>query len=473
MVYEAMSETIPSRARPEPDDMPRRPKLAEKLANIIAARISDEKLTEGDTLGSEAQLAEALGASRWTVREALGILEGEGMISMRRGRYGGIFVAAPTITTISGAIRSYLEFIRVGVDEIIEARRVLDEAILERALARLQPSDIPSLRDVGDFASSAERLQHGFIQYEALLLAARSPVLFAFVRACGDLGISAILRSTLDDARLENNVRAVRIKRREQIEAIIAGDLSAAVALENAILETSAELLNSAHPAKDADSAAARLRALHLLSTSRRFKRPELLMQEIASDIVGLGWPVGEHLGTETELLARYNVSRTAFREAVRALEQIGVVEMRTGRKFGLKVASPTPDAVVANSRRQFARMGVTRAAYREAFDTVGAAAAGFAAAQHGSGRNFTELASGPSRQFFNALGDASGNRIIALMIRILTGQDRAHGPQGEASSYPIPLPAIAAAIDNGDVALARRHILSLDRYRHNDMTTS
>src|SRR3954471_4517620 len=132
------------------DEAQRRPKLAERLARDLALAISRDGLPPGHALGSEAELARRLHASRWTVREALGILESERLISIRRGRYGGIFVAAPSNATISTAIRSYLEFIRVDVPEIIEVRRLLNEALPGRALDMIQPGDIPRLRMAHD-----------------------------------------------------------------------------------------------------------------------------------------------------------------------------------------------------------------------------------------------------------------------------------------------------------------------------------
>src|SRR5262249_5390087 len=146
-----------------------------------------------------------------------------------------------------------------------------------------------------------------------------------------------------------------------------------ALSIEDTILDATSRLLESAHPSRDAETAGARLRALHLLDNARRFKRLELLMQEITSDIVARGWPVGEHLGSEAELLTRYNVSRSAFREAVRSLEQIGVVEMKTGRLSGLKTGSPNPDKVVSNSLRQFSRLGIEHTSFQEALNAVGA----------------------------------------------------------------------------------------------------
>ena len=50
-------------------------------------------------------------------------------------------------------------------------------------------------------------------------------------------------------------------------------------------------------------------------------KSGEVLAQRIQREIAAAGWPVGERIGTETELLQRYRVSRPVLREAVRLLE--------------------------------------------------------------------------------------------------------------------------------------------------------
>jgi DNA-binding FadR family transcriptional regulator len=80
-------------------------------------------------------------------------------------------------------------------------------------------------------------------------------------------------------------------------------------------------------------------------------KRAAKVADLIVDDVVALGWPVGEVLGSETDLLARYHVSRAVFREAVRLVEHQQVVRTRRGPGGGLVVTEPTiggvKDAVV------------------------------------------------------------------------------------------------------------------------------
>lgn len=66
----------------------------------------------------------------------------------------------------------------------------------------------------------------------------------------------------------------------------------------------------------------------------------------MVNQIADRGWPVGTILGTESELMATCNVSRSTFREAVRILEHLGCVRMREGRGGGLMVTAPEADPV-------------------------------------------------------------------------------------------------------------------------------
>ncbi len=62
---------------------------------------------------------------------------------------------------------------------------------------------------------------------------------------------------------------------------------------------------------------------------------------------MALGWPVGEVLGSEADLLERYQVSRAVFREAVRLLEHQQVARTRRGPGGGLVITEPTIGAVI------------------------------------------------------------------------------------------------------------------------------
>lgn len=100
---------------------------------------------------------------------------------------------------------------------------------------------------------------------------------------------------------------------------------------------------------------------------SRRAKLAGRAAEQIVADVVELGWPVGQVLGSETELLERYGVSRAVLREAIRLVEHQHVARMRRGTGGGLVIDEPDADAVIGPAVIYLLRVGAT---LDEAFDT-------------------------------------------------------------------------------------------------------
>lgn len=64
------------------------------VAEHVRGLIRRGKLSPGDRLPPERQLAESLGVARVSLREGLKQLQDEGYLSVRRGKHGGTFVTA-------------------------------------------------------------------------------------------------------------------------------------------------------------------------------------------------------------------------------------------------------------------------------------------------------------------------------------------------------------------------------------------
>src|ERR687892_2606249 len=65
------------------------PRVAEMVADILRARIVDGEMADGDLLPKQDDLLDEFRVSRPSIREAMRILETEGLISVRRGNIGG------------------------------------------------------------------------------------------------------------------------------------------------------------------------------------------------------------------------------------------------------------------------------------------------------------------------------------------------------------------------------------------------
>jgi GntR family transcriptional repressor for pyruvate dehydrogenase complex len=79
------------------------------LAGHLRGRILRGELAIGDALPTERELIESSSVSRFTVREALRVLESEGLLEIRRGVNGGPRVRHPGIETTALAVGAQLQ----------------------------------------------------------------------------------------------------------------------------------------------------------------------------------------------------------------------------------------------------------------------------------------------------------------------------------------------------------------------------
>lgn len=78
----------------------------------------------GERLPAERELAERLGISRVTLREVLKVLQDQGLVESRRGRYGGTFVLPRTDAGGEDELRRRIA--EVDVEDVLRFREVLE-----------------------------------------------------------------------------------------------------------------------------------------------------------------------------------------------------------------------------------------------------------------------------------------------------------------------------------------------------------
>jgi GntR family transcriptional regulator, transcriptional repressor for pyruvate dehydrogenase complex len=104
----------------------------QQIADEIRAAIVAGDLSEGDSLGHEPDLVQRFGVSRPSLREALRILEAEGLITVVRGVFGGVIVHEPDERLTARTAALVLQARNVPVADVHAAR-----SIIEPAAARL------------------------------------------------------------------------------------------------------------------------------------------------------------------------------------------------------------------------------------------------------------------------------------------------------------------------------------------------
>jgi DNA-binding FadR family transcriptional regulator len=125
-------------------------KAYEQVADQLRALIMEGKLAPGERLPNEALLAREFGVSRATVREALRVLAAQNLLRTAKGAGGGSYVTLPTVDHISEFLRSNINLLtdskHVTLDELIEARELLEVPAARLAAARRDESDLEHLR---------------------------------------------------------------------------------------------------------------------------------------------------------------------------------------------------------------------------------------------------------------------------------------------------------------------------------------
>ncbi|GMU78879.1 MAG: GntR family transcriptional regulator [Acidimicrobiia bacterium] len=106
----------------------------EIIADELRALIVNGEVADGDSLGREPDLVEQFGVSRPSLREALRILEAEGLITVVRGVLGGVVVRAPDVRMTARTAAVLLRSRNVTLGDVHDARNVIEPAAA-RALA--------------------------------------------------------------------------------------------------------------------------------------------------------------------------------------------------------------------------------------------------------------------------------------------------------------------------------------------------
>jgi GntR family transcriptional regulator, transcriptional repressor for pyruvate dehydrogenase complex len=100
----------------------------QQVADELRRLIILGELDEGDSLGHEPDLIERFGVSRPSLREALRILEAEGLISVVRGVQGGVVVHRPDQRLTARTAALVLQSRNVSLADVFEARTIIEPA---------------------------------------------------------------------------------------------------------------------------------------------------------------------------------------------------------------------------------------------------------------------------------------------------------------------------------------------------------
>lgn len=111
------------------------PKASGLLANRLRDLIVNGRFSSGQLLPPERELVTDSGLSRGSVREALKILETEGLIEIKSGRSGGARVTLPKRDALARSAELFVRANRITLESLLDCR-IAVEPMLARLAAR-------------------------------------------------------------------------------------------------------------------------------------------------------------------------------------------------------------------------------------------------------------------------------------------------------------------------------------------------
>ena len=162
-------------------------RASDGVVQQVKALIFGGKLAPGNQLPSEKDLAKQFGLSRVTIRDALRVLESQGLIEIRVGARGGAFVARPNSRPVTESLTNMLRLQRTTIRQLGEARLVVEPQVAALAAHRATARDVRAMAQAianaraGLAARDPYFIPHSVAFHIALAEAAKNQVLLSAV----------------------------------------------------------------------------------------------------------------------------------------------------------------------------------------------------------------------------------------------------------------------------------------------------
>lgn len=151
----------------------------------VTEAIERAGLRGGDRLPNESILAQQLEISKPTLRQALRVLELSGLVQVRRGKSGGVFVVSDLVPAV--AISTAVKLEEEAAVDVLRARRVLERAVVLEATRTARAEDYAELDRTND-------LLERHLGERASVMRADAMFHRALVRTCRNETIGAAMR---------------------------------------------------------------------------------------------------------------------------------------------------------------------------------------------------------------------------------------------------------------------------------------
>jgi DNA-binding FadR family transcriptional regulator len=456
----------------------------DKLASRVARRIEAEVIARGwpvgQVLDSEPVLRERYGVSRTVLREAARLLEHHQLARMRRGPGGGLVICAPDAEPTVRAVVIYIESVGTDLSDVLFARRLIEPVLGRLAAERIDEEGIGRLRETlaAELAPAATGEWAGGLFHTVLSEMTRNPVLQVFIEVLDQLAYRYVtLAGPMAKDEVRRFTKTTHHRHADILDVTVAGDAARAqLELTRHLDEVTEWLGDAISEERSGADGAGNDPSAHLtpapvgLAAGRTLA--EVVAVRIYEDIVRAGWEAGTVLGSESELMERYETSRAVLRAAIRLLEHHSVATSRRGPRGGLVITHQEPRAAIDATALYLAFRGATAddlLVVREAIEVGVVARLAARQEERDISTRLAALGDPPGRRpwrddlaqdFHAALAELVGNPVLTLFLRIITELSSRTGTAGGCQDrHDAQHQQILEAIVKRDAGLAQRRI--------------
>jgi GntR family transcriptional repressor for pyruvate dehydrogenase complex len=232
-----------------------RPRLAEMIAGDLRDGILSGRYADGDYLPKQDDLMEQFGVSAPSIREALRVLETEGLVTVQRGNVGGALVHAPQADKVAYMLGLVLQHQAVPISDIVNTLQRLDPVCASQCAERSnrRRTVVPLLRenlreskkvlaDAGLYAPAARQF------HEIMVTNCGSPTLSLVVGTLESLWTGHVARLTSPGLKVPALTTTLRAREAswnehsELLELISTGDADGAAKLAHQHLSSHDDL---------------------------------------------------------------------------------------------------------------------------------------------------------------------------------------------------------------------------------------
>jgi DNA-binding FadR family transcriptional regulator len=172
-----------------------------EIVGQIRQRLFDGHLKPGDFIGTEGSLSVEFGVSRITLRDALRILEANGIVEVKVGKAGGVRVAHPNPERFADALAVQLKLAGISETEIFDAQMGAEMRAVQIAAKIATKEDITALEAQLARCVDAVEDPEGFVHesqafHLSLVRAAHNRALLAQFQALRHLSWRVIVRNS-------------------------------------------------------------------------------------------------------------------------------------------------------------------------------------------------------------------------------------------------------------------------------------